>query len=189
MGSTGLTSLLLVAPDAPLTPAAFALLAGVDVRKLAAAGSEQLYEISGLENGPNRVVYGLIGDAFVVASSADLAREIAAMKTQPAPEAATRIQVDIAALLERARPWLGSDGVRAVRALVSAVDVSASAKDGDVVGDAEVRWARSRSGSRYRAAARPVQARQPPSLFLIVGLPGAGRPCEHGSWRQSVELC
>ncbi|MDA0164064.1 hypothetical protein OM076_27575 [Solirubrobacter ginsenosidimutans] len=144
LGATGLTSLLLVAPDAPLTPAAFALLAGVDVRKLAAAGSEQLYEVTGLENGsgPNRVVYGLIGDAFVVASSAELAREVAAMRTEPAPEAATRVRVDFAALLERAGGWLGEDTARAVRALVAGADVNASAKDGDVVGEAEVRWAR-----------------------------------------------
>ena len=144
LGTTGLTSLLLVAPDAPLTPAAFALLAGVDVRKLAAGGSEQLYEITGLNGGapPDRVVYGLVGDAFVVASSAELAREVAAMRSEPAQEAGTRIRVDVAALLERAGDWLDEDEIRAVRALVAAAEGSASAKDGDIVGEVEVRWAR-----------------------------------------------
>jgi hypothetical protein len=146
LGATGLTGLLLVAPDAPLTPAAFALLAGVDVRKLPAGGSEQLYEISGLDAGtgrpgPDRVVYGLVGDAFVVASSAELAREIAAMRTEPAQEAGTRVRVDVAALLERAGGWLGEDEARVLRALVAGAQVSASAKDGDVVAEAEVRWA------------------------------------------------
>jgi hypothetical protein len=147
LGSTGLTSLLLVAPDAPLTPGAFGLLAAVDVRRLAGSGSEQLYEVTGLDSGdfqpgPDRVVYGLVGDAFVVASSAELAREVAALPTEPAPEAATRIRVDVAALLERAAEWLGEDGARLVRALVEGVEGSASAEDGDVVGEAELRWAR-----------------------------------------------
>ncbi len=147
LGNTGLTSLLLVAPDAPLTPAAFALLAAVDVRLLARSGSEQLYEVTGLDDGearagPDRVVYGLVGDAFVVASSEELAREVATMRTEPAPEAATRVRVDIAALLERAGDRLGEDGPRVLRALVAGAEGSASAKDGDVVGEAEVRWAR-----------------------------------------------
>jgi hypothetical protein len=50
--------------------------------------------------------------------------------------------VDVPALLERARDWLGEDTTRAIRALVAGIDASASAKDGDIVGEAEVRWAR-----------------------------------------------
>ena len=92
--------------------------------------------------GPDRVVYGLMGDAFVVASSAELAREVAAMRPEQAPEAATRIRADVAALLERAGGWLGEDGTRVMRALVAGAEASASAKDGDVVGEAEVRWVR-----------------------------------------------
>jgi hypothetical protein len=141
LGSAGLTSLLFVAPDAPLTPSAFGLLAAVDVRRLAGDPSEQLYEVTGLdEGGPDRVVYGLVGDAFVVASSAELAREVAAMPTEPADEAATRLRVDIAALAQRAEAWLGTDDVRIIAELVEAVEASASAVDGDVAGEAEVRW-------------------------------------------------
>jgi len=148
LGSTGLTSLLLVAPDAPLTPSALGLLAAVDVRRLAGGASEQLYEVTGLDErgiapGPDRVVYGLIGEAFVVASSPDLARELATMPTEPAPEAATRLRVDVAALLERAAGrWLAEDEIAAVRALLESAEASASADGGDVVGEAELRWAR-----------------------------------------------
>jgi hypothetical protein len=141
LGTAGLTSLLLVAPDAPLTPGALGLLAAVDVRRLAGGGSEQLYEITGLdEGGPDRVVYGLVGDAFVVASSAELAREVAAMRTEPADEAATRLRADVAPLLERAGAWLGDDEARVIGELVEGAEASASAEDGDVVGEAELRW-------------------------------------------------
>jgi hypothetical protein len=141
LGATGLTTLLLVAPDAPLTPGAFGLLAAVDVRRLAGAATEHLYEVTGLA-APDRVVYGLIGDAFVVASSAELAREAAAMRTEEAPEAATRVRVDVAALLEQAAGRLGDDEAEVLRALVAGADASAAAEDGDVVAEAEVRWAR-----------------------------------------------
>ena len=106
----GLTSLLLIAPDAPLTPGAFGLLAAVDVRRLAGSATEQLYEVSGLDTGgarpgPDRVTYGLIGDAFVVASSAELAREVATMQPKPAEEAGTRLRADVArAARARRRP-------------------------------------------------------------------------------------
>jgi len=147
LGSTGLTGLLLVAPDAPLTPSAFGLLAAVDVRRLVGAASEHLYEVSGLDAsgaqaGPDRVVYGLVGDAFVVASSAELAREVAAMRPEEAPEAATRIRLDVDALLERVGGLLDEEDVKAARALLSGAEASASAEDGDVVAEAEVRWAR-----------------------------------------------
>ncbi|HET9739840.1 MAG TPA: hypothetical protein VFP78_17115, partial [Solirubrobacteraceae bacterium] len=148
LGSTGLTGLLLIAPDAPLTPSAFGLLAAVDVRRLAGAATEHLYEVSGLDTGgaqpgPDRVVYGLVGDAFVVASSAELAREVAAMRTEPVPEAATRIRVDVDALLSRVGELLGSEeDVKVLRALVTGAEAGASASGGDVVAEAEVRWGR-----------------------------------------------
>jgi hypothetical protein len=147
LGSTGLAGLLFVAPDAPLTPGAFGLLAAVHVSRLSTSGSEQLYEIRGLDPhggrpGPDRVVYGLVGDAFVVASSAELAREVAAMAPQPAGEAATRIRADVPALLEGAGIVLGDDETRVLRGLVDGIEASASAQDGDIAGAAEVRWAR-----------------------------------------------
>jgi hypothetical protein len=144
LGSTGLTSLLVVAPDAPLTPAAFGLLAAIRVSRLPGGATEELYEVTGLDErgfrpGPDRVVYGLIGDWFVVASSAELAREVAAMPTEPAPEAGTRLQVDVARLLEQA----GDDeDARIAQALIAAAAASASAEDGDIVADAEITWSR-----------------------------------------------
>jgi len=147
LGSAGLAGLLFVAPDAPLTPGAFGLLAAVDVARLAGRDSEQLYEVRGLDPhgarpGPDQVVYGLVGDAFVVASSAELAREVATMTTEPAQQAATRIRADVPALLESAGIELGDDETRVGRALVEGIEASASAEDGDVAGEAEVRWAR-----------------------------------------------
>jgi hypothetical protein len=94
-----------------------------------------------------------------VASSAELAREGAALPTEPAPEAATRIRVDVAALLERAGEWLGENEARVVRVLLEGVEGSASVDDGDVVGEAELRWAaltlRRRAGTRVRGAPAP----------------------------------
>lgn len=148
LGSTGLTGLLFVAPDAPLTPAAFGLLAQVGVDRLQGGADEQLYEVRGLdpENfqaGPDRVVYGLIGDAFVVASSEALAREVAAMETESAPEAATRLRVDVAGVLEGLGDWAaGDEDVRLARELLAGAEASASAEGGDVVAEAELRWAR-----------------------------------------------
>jgi hypothetical protein len=146
LGSTGLTGLLFIAPDAPLTPAAFGLLAAVRVTRLAGGPEEDIYEVSGLAEsglrpGPSRVVYGLVGDAFVVASSRELAREVATMQTEPAPEAGTRLRVDATALLTEAAAVLGADA-RAVRALLDRAEASASAESGDIVADAEIVWTR-----------------------------------------------
>lgn len=148
LGSTGLTGLLFIAPDAPLTPSAFGLLAQVGVERLDGGADEQLYEVGGLDPdntqaGPDRVVYGLIGDAFVVASSEALAREVAALPTAPADAAATRAQLDVPALLEGFGDWVADDEeVRVARAVLGGAEASASARDGDVVGEAELRWAR-----------------------------------------------
>ena len=148
LGTTGLTSLLFVAPDAPLTPAAFGILAAVRISRLAGGGDEQLYEVTGLDErgfqpGPNRVVYGLIGDDFVVASSAELAREVAAMSTEPAPEASTRLRVDVPTLVEYIRAGIGVDeDARIANAVLQRAEASASARDGDIVADAEIVWTR-----------------------------------------------
>jgi hypothetical protein len=146
LGSTGLTSLLFIAPDAPLTPAAFGLLAAVRVSRLAGGPDEDLYEVTGLDEegfrpGPNRVVYGMIGDAFVVASSPELAREVAAMPTEPAPEAGTRVRADAGQLPARLADALGADA-GAAQALVDSAEASASADAGDIVADAEITWTR-----------------------------------------------
>jgi hypothetical protein len=144
LGATGLTGLLFVAPDAPLTPSAFALLAAIRVSRLAGGADEQLYEVTGLDEqgfrpGPDRVVYGMVGDAFVVASSDELAREVAAMPTEPA-EAGTRLRVDAAVLLNEAAGVFADDG-RAATALLDRLEASASAADGDITAEAELVWA------------------------------------------------
>ncbi len=65
--------------------------------------------------------------------SPELAREVAAMPTNPAPEAATRLQVDVPRLLEQLEAEFGEDDdARVLRALIERVEVSASASDGDV---------------------------------------------------------
>ena len=146
LGSFGLTGLLFVAPDAPLTPSAFALLAQVGVSRLPGTGADALYEVRGLDEdgrlpGPDRVVYGTVGDAFVVASSPELAREVAAMETEPAPEAATRLRALVPEVTADLADRLDLGEAELLRAVIERVEASASAKDGDVVADAEVRWA------------------------------------------------
>jgi hypothetical protein len=144
LGTTGLTGLLLVAPDAPLTPSAFALLAQVGVDRLDGGPGEQLYEVTGadLESVPERVVYGMVGDAFVVASSEALAREVATLPTQEAPSAGTRLRLDTDRLLDDLGAWASDEDVRVARELLAGGEASASADDGDVVAEGELRFAR-----------------------------------------------
>jgi hypothetical protein len=92
LGGEGLLGLLLLAPDAPLSPGA--LLAQIGVNPLSGGeAEEQLYEVSGLREadpgaavfpGPDSVVFGMIGDDFVVGSDRAAAREAAALETEPA---------------------------------------------------------------------------------------------------------
>lgn len=92
LGGEGLLGLLLLAPDAPLSPGA--LLAQIGVNPLAGGGAgEQLYEVSGLREaepgaavfpGPDSVVFGMIGDDFVVGSDIQAAREAAQLGTEAA---------------------------------------------------------------------------------------------------------
>jgi hypothetical protein len=96
LSGEGLMALLMLAPDAPLAPGMALLQVGVE--SLAGGGpDEQLYEVSGLrENetgeevfaGPDRVVFGMIGDHFVVGSDRQAARDAAALETEPSSEPA-----------------------------------------------------------------------------------------------------
>jgi hypothetical protein len=102
LGGEGLLGLLLLAPDAPLSPGA--LFAQIGVNPLGGGGAdEQLYEVSGLRDaepgepvfaGPDSVVFGMIGDDFVVGSDRQAAREAAAIETEAAgDEAASALRV------------------------------------------------------------------------------------------------
>lgn len=108
LGDAGLTALLLLAPDAPLVPGL--PLAQIEVAPSGGAkAGEELYEIGGLRDdednpaaqaGPDRVVFGLIGDAFVVASDEAMARRAAEAKTdQLDDEAGGAIRLNAGQLL------------------------------------------------------------------------------------------
>ncbi len=106
----GLAALLLIAPDAPLTPSFGGLLGAVQLSPLEdddAEKTEQLYQLRGLRDpnsriavaGPDRVVFGMIGDDFVVGSDRERVREIADIETETyADEAAsvTRVPAPVA---------------------------------------------------------------------------------------------
>jgi hypothetical protein len=98
LSGEGLLGLLMLAPDAPLAPGLPLLQVGVE--PLAAGGREQLYEVSGLREsdtgeevfaGPDRVVFGMVGDDFVVGSDLSAAREAAELETEPAGESAASV--------------------------------------------------------------------------------------------------
>jgi hypothetical protein len=92
LGDGGLIALLLFAPDAPLVPGALgALAAAIEVVPLGRGDDdERLFRIDGLAEpgpdgepgfaGPDEVVFGMIGDRFVVASDERGAREAAGME-------------------------------------------------------------------------------------------------------------
>jgi hypothetical protein len=100
LSGEGLLGLLLVAPDAPLSPGV--LLAQIGVDPLGGGDpDEQLYEVRGLRDtapgeavfpGPDRVVFGMVGDDFVVGSDRQAARDAAVLETEPAAEAAASAQ-------------------------------------------------------------------------------------------------
>jgi hypothetical protein len=96
LSGEGLMGLLMLAPDAPLAPGLMLLQVGVEPLE-GGEPEEQLYEVSGLrENeggietfaGPDRVVFGMIGDDFVVGSDRQAARDAATLETEPASEQA-----------------------------------------------------------------------------------------------------
>jgi hypothetical protein len=102
LSGEGLLGLLMLAPDAPLSPGLMPL--QVAVQPLSGeAREEQLYEVSGLREtgtgeeafaGPDRVVFGMIGDDFVVGSDHRAARDAAALETEPAGvQAASAVRV------------------------------------------------------------------------------------------------
>jgi hypothetical protein len=107
LGGEGLFGLLLLAPDAPLAPGAMLMQIGVEPLG-GGAQDEQLYEVSGLRDaepgepvfaGPDRVVFGMIGDVFVVGSDRQAAIEAATLETEPASEeAASALRVSPRAL-------------------------------------------------------------------------------------------
>jgi hypothetical protein len=93
LGNSGLVALLLFAPDAPLVPGALdALSAAIKVVPLGGDDDEELlFRIDGLNEsaagepafaGPGQIVFGMIGDRFVVASDERRAREAAEMETE-----------------------------------------------------------------------------------------------------------
>jgi hypothetical protein len=99
------------------------------------------YELRGLNPnriGPDRIVFRVLGDDFVVASSRKLAREVMLLQTDPAPKAGTRLRIDVPRMLDTSE----IESEKELRALFRAVDVSASARDGDIVADAKVTWSR-----------------------------------------------
>jgi hypothetical protein len=85
LGDQGLVALLVLAPDAPLVPGSLPLLASdIEVDVLRGSGDEQLYEITGLQDDDRdfavpSVVFGMIGDRFVVATDTSQAKAAAKM--------------------------------------------------------------------------------------------------------------
>jgi hypothetical protein len=137
--TAGLSALLFVAPDAPLTPAAMSILAQVRVNPVPRAGGDaELYEVRGLDRRnreplPDSLVYGLVGDVFVVGSTRELAEHAATMPAEAAEPAGARMRVDVARLAEQSRRALGREGSELLQKLVSSVEAEGSARDGDVV--------------------------------------------------------
>ena len=136
--NVGLVTLLLIAPDAPLTPAALGTVAALQAAPLSREGEhELLYELSGLRDppsqlgqaGPDRVVFGMIGDVFVVASDRAGARTAAALGTVPQPvAAASLVRVPAALLLTTDRRALDSKvSARVFRDLSARVTADRSA--------------------------------------------------------------
>jgi hypothetical protein len=81
LGSKGLSTLFLFAPDAPVATREFSA-GGITLRTL----RDGLYSIEGLgPPSPPRVVFGLLGGVFVVASDEAGAREMAAAPVTAPP--------------------------------------------------------------------------------------------------------
>lgn len=110
LGDEGLTALLLLAPDAPLVPGGPIAQIRVTPADEGAAG-ETLYEIDGLRDdaddpvaqaGPDAITFGLIGDAFVVASDTEMARRAAKLETEKLDrEAGSALRAPLSDLLAR----------------------------------------------------------------------------------------
>lgn len=147
LDNEGLAGLLLVAPDAPLTPSFGKLLGAVSLHPLKSGGGEreQLYELRGLRDpssrvaytGPDRVVFGMIGDRFVVASNRERAEAVAKVRTEAAPRRAASVTRVPARLV------LGGGDVegRLASRLFDALTLSASADGPGLAFDAELPYA------------------------------------------------
>lgn len=136
--SEGLVALLLVAPDAPLTPSFGDLLGAVTLNRLGGGGDrstgpEQLYELRGLRDGPNqlavqgpdRVVFGMVGKDFVVGSDRAIVRRVARQETEPHPDdAASVTRIPLARLFD---PGAGVEGRIAGR-LFGTLEVAGAAR-------------------------------------------------------------
>jgi hypothetical protein len=85
LGNEALVALLLFAPDAPLVPGALPLLqGGVDVQR----ADGDLYEMSSEVLGQDgTIVFGLIGDRFVVATDHERARQAAELEVSEVEDA------------------------------------------------------------------------------------------------------
>ncbi|HEX8207665.1 MAG TPA: hypothetical protein VF587_16495 [Solirubrobacteraceae bacterium] len=131
LDTEGLAGLLLVAPDAPLTPS-FAGLAQIVVKPFEDGKPEEtLYRASGLHDElatpSDEVVFGMIGDTFVVGSDEEMARGAAELSGERLDEpAASAIRIPFG-------PFAGmgeigtSDEERAVLELLNEIRVSISA--------------------------------------------------------------
>jgi hypothetical protein len=134
LDAQGLVGLLLIAPDAPTTPS-FRQLAAIDVKPLRGFGRDvTLYRISGLRedfeselarSAPDEVVFGMIGDTFVVGSDAEMARQAARLEGERFGErAASAIRFPAAAIADQGAD---DDETQALRDLNIEIRVSASA--------------------------------------------------------------
>lgn len=137
LDTQGLVGLLLIAPDAPLTPS-FTRLAQIVVKPFEdERPDETLYRITGLRDDfdseieasmPDEVVFGLIGDAFVVGSDAEMARSAATLEGERLDEpAASAIRVPFEHLFTFGEGGELSPEERAVYDLLGEVRVTASA--------------------------------------------------------------
>jgi hypothetical protein len=157
LGEEGLLGLLLIAPDAPLTPSALTDIAQVMVRPFGggddAAPEERLYEVTGLAEpnaglsipgggfvpGVERVVFGMIGDDFVVGSDREMAREAAALETEALDtHAASAVRVPA----ERAAALQGSDEARILDAVFTELVVTFAATPAATTADGRLGYER-----------------------------------------------
>jgi CheY-like chemotaxis protein len=107
--SSGLGVLLLLAPDAPAATSVLGS-ANVSVRPL----RDDLYRMSGLVGpGPDEIVFGLVGDVFVVAEDEEAAEEIANAPAEAfdGPPGPAVVQASGVALQEAGADFLGIDSV------------------------------------------------------------------------------
>jgi hypothetical protein len=101
LGNGGLVGPLLLAPGAPLVPGT--VLGQIGVQPLGSEGGDELYEItSPPAPGPDRMVFGLIGDDFVVATDAEMARRAASLDAETLDDdAAGAVRIPVHELLLR----------------------------------------------------------------------------------------